>query len=153
VIDAFLHRWEHVRGMTREFVEVMPDACLDERPGPQFATVREQAAHIIECQGCYQLAFRGETVDMGRKPEFTPSASDRDTLLASLARADAELAMLLGALDAPSFRLDWFGNRIGFWEYGSVFLQHEALHHGQWSAVARIGGWEPPVGWILNWGL
>jgi len=149
----FLRRWQHERGMTREFLATMPDECLDLRPDASFSTVREQAAHLVECQGCYHAAFVGAPVDFRRKAEFTPAHADRDALLAALASMDDELERLLAALDADAFSIDWFGNRIGFWEYCAVLLQHEALHHGQWSAHARLGGWEPPVGWILNWGL
>ena len=149
----FRRRWQHVRGLTREFVEEMPDDCLDNRPARHFASIREQAVHLVECQGVYQLAFRGEKVDFGRKPEFAPSTDDADGLLGAFAKQDAELDTLLSELSVRSFKIDWFGNRIGFWEYASVLLQHEALHHGQWAVHARLGGWQPPDGWIVNWGL
>ena len=150
---ALRRRWQHVRGLTCEFIEEMPDECLDYRPQRHFSTVREQAQHLIECQGVYQLAFRGEKVDFGRKPEFAPAAADDDSLLAALTERDTELDQLLGALSIKSFAIDWYGTKLGFWEYAAVMLQHEALHHGQWAVHARLGGWQPPDGWIVNWGL
>ncbi len=35
----------------------------------------------------------------------------------------------------------------------NVILQHEAIHHGQWSLYAALGGFETPPSWKMNWGL
>jgi uncharacterized damage-inducible protein DinB len=155
MIDDLLARWAHVRGMTTEFLTTAGDACLDDRPGDGFMTIREQAGHLAEVQGVYQLALRGEAVDWGRKPEFAPASLDRDDIAAALAARDAELGELLAPLraDPDGFRVDWYGTELGLSGFGGVFIQHESLHHGQWAAYAAMGGHARPDGWQLNWGL
>lgn len=141
--------------MTTEFLSTAADACLDFRPGEKFMTIREQAAHLVEVQGAYQLAFAGEAVDFARKPEFTPAADDAGTIIAALDRQDAALRVYLEGLrgDPAAFSIDWYGSRLGVSGYGAVFIQHESLHHGQWAAYAALGGYPTPDGWVLNWGL
>jgi hypothetical protein len=47
------------------------------------------------------------------------------------------------------------GDRTSFtfalftWE----FVQHEAIHHGQWSIYASLAGFETPLSWRASWGL
>ena len=33
------------------------------------------------------------------------------------------------------------------------FVQHEAIHHGQWSIYASLAGFDTPVNWRASWGL
>jgi uncharacterized damage-inducible protein DinB len=155
MIDDFLTRWRFVRGMTTEFLAVATDDCLDDRLGPGFATIREQAGHLAEVQGIYQLALRGEPVDWDRKPEFSPDGPDRGAIAAALAARDRELEALLDGLRprADEFRIEWYGTELGLSGFGAVFIQHESIHHGQWAAYAAIGGHRRPDGWLLNWGL
>jgi hypothetical protein len=32
-------------------------------------------------------------------------------------------------------------------------IQHEAIHHGQWSVYASLAGFETPLSWRNEWGL
>jgi hypothetical protein len=32
-------------------------------------------------------------------------------------------------------------------------VQHEAIHHGQWSVYASLAGFDTPVSWRTSWGL
>jgi uncharacterized damage-inducible protein DinB len=155
MIDEMLSRWTFTRGMTADFVEQASDECLDLRLGSGFMTIREQAGHLAEVQGVYQLAFTGEAVDFARKGEFAPRSLERTALLEELAARDRELAHSLDGLgtDPSTFRLDWFGTELGVAGYLAVFIQHESLHHGQWAAYAAIADHPRPVSWLLNWGL
>ena len=101
--------------MTTDFLTGVSAECVDFRPAANFMTVREQAAHIVEVQSLYQLAFWGEAVDFARKPEFTPAATDVHTLVAALGAQDADLHAALDKLraDPGSFSIDWYGNVLG----------------------------------------
>jgi hypothetical protein len=33
------------------------------------------------------------------------------------------------------------------------FVQHEAIHHGQWSIYASLAGFDTPLSWRASWGL
>jgi hypothetical protein len=154
-VDDFLLRWQHVRGMTREFLEHASDELLDFVPAPGFVPVRLQAAHLAEVQGAYQEMFSTGTVDFSHKAQYTPDGTSRHEILAALEHRDADLAAHIDALRprTSSWTVEWFGNRIGVAGFGAVFIQHEALHHGQWAVHAHLSGAPVPIGWLLNWGL
>ena len=153
--DDWLERWRFVRGMTVDFVREASDECLDFRPAAKFATVREQAAHLSEVQGIYQLALRGEEADWLRKPEFGPPTQTRAAILETLSLRDGELDDLLESLEprATEHRVPWYGSDLTIAAFGCVFIQHESIHHGQWAAHAALGGYPTPSSWVLNWGL
>jgi DinB superfamily len=154
-VDDFLVRWEHVRGMTREFLEQASDALLDFVPAPGFVSVRVQSAHLAEVQGVYQEVFSTGAVDMSHKAQYTPAGTGKDEILAALGHRDADLGVHLDQLrpQAASWKVEWYGNRLGIAGFGAVFIQHEALHHGQWALHAHLNGSSVPIGWLLNWGL
>src|SRR5262249_35313572 len=114
-VDDFLVRWDHVRGMTREFLEQASDALLDFVPAPGFVSVRDQASHLVEVQGVYQEVLAGGANDFSHKSRYTPSGTEREVILVALARMDAELEQQLDRLrpSAARWTVDWFGNRIG----------------------------------------
>ena len=155
MIDDFLSRWAFTRGMTIEFLEHASDHCLDIPPSDKFMTIREQAVNLVEVQGAYQLALTNEPTDFSRKPEFTPAQTDSASLVRALGAQDEILRGHLEHLrDKPdAFKLDWYGTELGISGFGAVFIQHEALHHGQWAAHCALGGFQTPTGWIMNWGL
>jgi uncharacterized damage-inducible protein DinB len=155
VSGDFIQRWRHVRGMTVDFVREASADCLDFRPGPSFSTIREQAAHLSEVQGIYQLALVGDHADWARKPEFSPTSYDPGAIIDALERRDRELDRLLESLapSADAHRIDWYGRELTISAFGSVFIQHEAIHHGQWATHAALGGHPTPASWQMNWGL
>jgi hypothetical protein len=53
-------------------------------------------------------------------------------------------------IDAP---IDWDGTPFTFAQFTWEFVQHEAIHHGQWSLYAALAGFETPLSWRTSWGL
>jgi hypothetical protein len=49
--------------------------------------------------------------------------------------------------------IDFFGSQISDVDYLYGYVQHEAIHHGQWSLYAAQGGHATPDLWRLQWGL
>ena len=41
------------------------------------------------------------------------------------------------------------GSALFTWE----FVQHEAIHHGQWSIYASLAGFDTPLSWRTSWGM
>jgi uncharacterized damage-inducible protein DinB len=95
VFERQLTTWQQVRRMTLQFLDHAGDGCLDLRPGADFMTIREQAAHLSEAQGVFQLVLRGEPADFGRGGEFSPASLAVPDIVAALAERDRELADLL----------------------------------------------------------
>jgi len=53
-------------------------------------------------------------------------------------------------IDAP---IDWDGTPFTFALFTWEFVQHEAIHHGQWSLYASLAGFDTPPSWRASWGL
>jgi uncharacterized damage-inducible protein DinB len=152
--DEFLNTWRHVRQMTLEFLAFVPDEVFDLRPTPAFRTMREQAVHLAELQGVYQLALRGEAVDYDRAGEFSPASSERPDIVAAMAERDREYAEAIHVLLArgSDHRLEsWYGLTLS--EFDSHHVQHEALHQGQWITLTALAGHPQPPLWIQLWAL
>jgi uncharacterized damage-inducible protein DinB len=152
--DGFLRRWRITRHMTLEYLDFVSDAVLDLRPTPTFRTMREQAVHLAELQGVYQLALRGEAVAYGRASEFSPASDRREDIVAAMAERDREYTALVDELlpKGPEHRLEsWYGMTLeGF---DSHHADHERLHQGQWIALTALAGHpQPPEAariWVL----
>jgi hypothetical protein len=49
--------------------------------------------------------------------------------------------------------IDFFGRQISPAGYFYTWVQHEAIHHGQWSLYAAFGKFDVPKLWSIQWGL
>jgi len=152
--DGFLRRWRLTRRMTLEYLHVVSDEVLDLRPTPAFRTMREQAVHLAELQGVYQLALRGEPVDYDRATEFAPASDRREDVVAAMAERDEEYATLVEALlpGGTEQRLEaWYGITLD--GFDGHHVDHERLHQGQWIALTALAGHpQPPEAarlWVL----
>jgi hypothetical protein len=151
-IASFRDHWTHLRELTFAFVEAVPDSHWLWSPHPRFAPFAKQVRHVICVQGVYQEGLAGRRVDFGRKHEHYSGSLERDALLAGLRARDAELEACLRAVN-PEARVEFFGRQLGLDRYLATIAQHEAIHHGEWSFYAALGGFETPRLWKIQWGL
>jgi len=80
---------------------------------------------------------------------------ERGPLLEALKDMDSLLTRTLQDIPPASeegFEIEFYG-RQKLRTYLNTFLYHEALHQGQWSFYAALGGFETPESWQINWGL
>jgi uncharacterized damage-inducible protein DinB len=156
-IACFKETWAQVRGrLTFDFVEAVPDDRWEFSPHPGFAPFNKQVRHIVCVQGVYLQGLRERTANFGTKHSHYDGPLGRRELRAALQQKDAELDAALQEIDAAgveAFRIDWFGSQIGLDRYLQVVVQHEAIHHGQWSFYATLGGFQSPLSWKFGWGL
>ncbi len=152
--DRFLQRWRITRHMTLEYLHFVPDEVLDLRPTAAFRTMREQAVHLAQLQGVYQLALRDEAVDYDRASEFAPASDSQEDVAAARAERDREYAALVEQLlpRGPEHRLpSWY--EMTLVEFDGHHAEHERLHQGQWIALTALAGHpQPPVAartWVL----
>jgi uncharacterized damage-inducible protein DinB len=153
-VDEFLKRWRITRGMTLEYLHFVSDDVLDLRPAPTFRTMREQAVHLAELQGVYQLALRGEAVDYGRGSEFSPGSDRRDDIIAAMGSRDREYTALVEEHlpKGAQFRLrNWYGLTLA--DFDSHHAEHERLHQGQWIALTALAGHPQPPQSARLWAL
>lgn len=146
---AFLHR------LTVDFVEAVPEDRWDYTPdvGGKFGSIARQVRHVVRIRCVYNDALVDKRVDWGRPRERYDGPLTRESLLAALEDQQARLLRILDSID-PDVEMDWGGGTMYTlpmftWEYA----QHEAIHHGQWSVYAQLGGFETPVSWQRSWKL
>lgn len=154
-LKTFVERWNHINAMTIEFANVVPDAAWDASPLAGFAPFSKQLRHVVCVRGVYNEGLRAGRVDFTRKHEFYDGPLTRSALVAGLAARHAELMSRLSDLPADPYRarIDFFGNQVSCAQYLYGYVQHESIHHGQWSVYAASAGYSPPPTWRIQWGL
>ena len=155
-VATFRGRWEFVHAMSMAFVEAVPDRCWDSSPDAGFAPLSKQFRHVVCVRGVYNDGLVSGRVDFSRKHEHYSGGLARDDLVPALTEKHEELLAILDdaeRLEAPDFAIDFFGRPLDFSGYSYVPVQHEAIHHGQWSLYAAHGGFETPALWRSAWGL
>jgi hypothetical protein len=138
--------------MTLDFVEAVPDEHWEFSPHKRFAPFNKQLRHVVCVRGVYNDALVTKRADFSKKHSFYAGGLSRDGLTAALVDKQNELLAIIDTLetDAP---IDVFGRQFGFVDFTYTMVQHEALHHGQWSIYASLAGFETPLSWRLEWGL
>jgi hypothetical protein len=137
-------------------VQAVPDEKWEASPHARYRPFYKQLRHLVCVQGVYLQGLRERQADWSKKHSHYSGSLHRDSLVSALREKDSQLESVLAEIDATgpdAFEMDWFGQRIGLGRYLHVLIQHEAIHHGEWSFFAALGGFETPMSWKLNWGL
>jgi len=154
-LETFRDRWHHVNAMTTEFARAVPDSAWQSSPLDGFAPFAKQLRHVVCVRGVYNDGIRTRRVRFDRKHAHYNGDLTRIALLDALNEKHTDLLTLLETLPddlfAPS--IDFFGNQASYAQYLYGYVQHEAIHHGQWSVYAAAAGYETPSLWRLQWGL
>ena len=100
----------------------------------------------------YNAALATGKVDWARKHEHYMGPLTREALLAALDDKQRDLLATLETVDIFA-RIDWGGTPFTFALFTWEFVQHEAIHHGQWSVYASLAGFDTPLSWRTSWGL
>jgi uncharacterized damage-inducible protein DinB len=156
-----------LHGLTVDFVRAVPEDKWDWTPNPPgtsgrapaaqrigdgFAPFSKQLRHVVCVRGVYNAALATGTVDWGRKHDHYPGPLTREALLAALDDAQQQLLATLQTVDVDT-PIDWDGTPFTFAVFTWEFVQHEAIHHGQWSVYASLAGFDTPLSWRTSWGL
>jgi hypothetical protein len=168
LLDDFRRHSEAVYRMTVDFVEAVPDDRWDFTPDPPgrsgrapdplrvggdgFAPFSKQLRHVICVRGVYNAALVTKRVDWARKHDQYTGLLTRDALLAALIDKQRALLAALEIVDIE-IPIDWGVTAFSIADFAYEFVQHEAIHHGQWSVYASLGEFETPMSWRRSWGL
>ena len=98
------------------------------------------------------VALATEKVDWMRKHDHYVGPLTRQPLLAALDHKQRQLLATLETVE-PEVPINWDGTPFTFALFTWEFVQHEAIHHGQWSIYASLAGFDTPVSWRASWGL
>ncbi len=166
-IDEFARYSEVLHRLTVDFVwdvpndkwEFTPDSPSQTRQPPRahrlgvgMAPFAKQVRHLVCVRGVYNAALAEGRVDWRRKHEHYRGPLARDALLAALDQQQQRLRAILETLDTTR-SIDWDGTPFTFAMFTWEYVQHEAIHHGQWSVYASVAGFETPLSWRSSWGL
>jgi uncharacterized damage-inducible protein DinB len=153
-VEGLLAQWTHVHEMTLAFLDAVPDEHWQFTPHPHFAPFAKQLRHVIGVRGVYAEALTTGRVDFSRKHGHYSGMLDRVPLRAALESGhEVLLAAVSQVPPDPSWRLDLFGMPTSLPHFLAKAIQHEAIHHGEWSVYASLAGFETPRLWKMNWGL
>jgi hypothetical protein len=163
-VDDFVRYSEVLHRLTADFMRAVPDDKWEFAPGlPEraaaprrvragFAPFSKQARHVVCVRGVYNAALATGRVDWTRKHDHYPGPLTRAELLGGLDFQQRQLRATLASVD-PEARIDWDGTPFSFDMFTWEFVQHEAIHHGQWSLYAALAGFDTPLSWRASWGL
>jgi hypothetical protein len=166
-IDDFVRYSKVLYTLTTDFVRVVPDdkwnfapdppgqsgrAPAAHRIGDGFAPFCKQLRHVVCVRGVYNAALATKKVDWTRKHEHYVGPLTREALLSALDDKQRALLTALQTFDIDAL-IDWGGTRFTFALFTWEFVQHEAIHHGQWSIYASLAGFDTPLSWRTSWGL
>ena len=165
--DEFARYCNVLHALTVDFVRAVPNdkwdftpdppARSDRAPAPHrigqgFAPFCKQLRHVVCVRGVYNDALLTRKVNWPRKHEHYAGPLTRDALLSALDEKQRQLLEILKTVDV-SADIDWGGTPFTFALFACEFVQHEAIHHGQWSVYASLGGFDTPLSWRTSWGL
>ena len=166
-IHHFRQNWEWVHRMTVDFVDVVPNDKWEFTPDPPrglgrgsgplrvrdgFAPFCKQLRHVICVRGVYIAAMITKRADFSQSHEFYNGPLTREALRQALIESHSQFLATLKALDTE-IPIDFSGTSFSFDNFACEVIQHEAIHHGQWSIYASLGGFETPVSWRTSWKL
>lgn len=166
-IDDFARYSTMLHGLTVDFVRAVPDDKWDFTPDPAgksgrapalhrigqgFAPFCKQLRHVVCVRGVYNAALAKRKVDWKRKHDHYAGPLTRTALLAALDDQQRRLLTILETVDIDA-TIDWDGTPFTFALFTWEFVQHEAIHHGQWSIYASLAGFDTPISWRASWGL
>lgn len=166
LINDFARYSTFLHGLTVDFVRAVPEDKWDYTPAPGrsgrapaahrighgFAPFCKQLRHVVCARGVYNAALATRRVDWSRKHDHYVGPLTREALLAALDDKQQQLLAKLPAVDIDA-AIDWGGTPFTFANFTWEFVQHEAIHHGQWSIYAALAGFDPPLSWRASWGL
>ena len=135
-VDDFERSSNFSRSMTMSFIAAVPEVKWHWSPAPSFAPISKQVRHLVCIQGVYNDGFLTRKADFSRKHDHYVGGLDKESLTAALKEKSARTTEILFSFrehGTADFRMDFFGDTISWIEYCHVMLQHEAIHHGQWS--------------------
>jgi hypothetical protein len=151
-IESFRQSWEWVHRMTVDFVEAVPEDKWDFTPGDGLGPFCKQLRHVVCARGVYNAALITKKADWSKSHDYYKGSLTRNELLSALIDMQGRFLATLDTVDTD-VPIDFSGTAFTFDHFACEVVQHEAIHHGQWSAYAYVGGFRTPPSWRAAWRL
>jgi hypothetical protein len=105
---------------------------------------------VVCVRGVYNEALSTGKADFSRIREHYSGPLTREALLAALNEKQQAFMDALDGFDT-SRTIDFSGTAFEFEVFLCEVIQHESIHHGQWSVYAAAGGFATPKSWQSGW--
>jgi len=151
-IEAFKGYWAWPHRMTVDFVNVVPEDKWEFTPAERFGPFSRQLRHVVCVRGVYNEALATGKADFSRIREHYSGPLTREALLTALNEKQQAFMNALNTFDT-SKTIDFSGAAFEFDVFLCEVVQHESIHHGQWSVYAAAGGFATPKSWQSGWKL
>jgi hypothetical protein len=165
-VEDFKRRFDFVQRMTVDFAAAVPDAhwhfspqlpapdgaAAAGRHGDGFAPFCKQLRHVVCVRGVYAESIVTKRADFSKTHSHYTGALTREELMVALDETHGDLLAKFEVGDARA-TIDFFGTPFTLGDLAYTVVQHEAIHHGQWSVYAALARFETPVSWRDEWGL
>ena len=152
-IESFVRNWKWVHTMTVHFAKAVPDDKWDFTPDRRrFGPFCRQLRHIVRGRGVYTAAMLTKKADWSSSGEHYNGPLTRDALLLAIDEKQQEFLATLPTVDVE-VPIYYGETAFTFDNFLCEMIQHESIHHGQWSVYAALGGFETPRSWQTGWKL
>jgi uncharacterized damage-inducible protein DinB len=152
-LDSFVRNWQWVHRMTLDFVQAVPDERWEFTPDErQFGSFARQLRHVVRGRGVYNEALRTKAADWSKSGDYYSGPLTRTALLEALTDKQNEFLEILPDVDV-SVPISYGKAQFTLDNFLYEMVQHESIHHGQWSVYAALGGFATPTSWQTGWKL
>lgn len=156
VIKEIKNTWEYQRGLTTDFINMIPEDKWHFTHHEKYAPLSKQFRHMARVYGCYIDAIEGRKMDLSKKKSHYSGDLVKEDIIKTLESMDERFEKVLEQLrqdGLDGFKIDFFGQQMGLVEFSHVMVQHECAHMGIWANYAAFAGFETPKSWQEDWEL
>jgi uncharacterized damage-inducible protein DinB len=152
-IESFVKNWQWVHRMTVDFATAVPDERWDFTPdAARFGSFSRQLRHVVRGRRVFNAALVSKTADWSTSADHYEGPLTREALLVALDTKQHDLLALLPSVDVE-IPIYYGKTAFTFENFLFEMVQHESIHHGQWSVYAALGGFATPRSWQTGWKL
>jgi len=145
--------------MTVDFVDAVPDdrwaftpdPPRADRQGGRLGPFCRQLRHVISIRDVYIDAMITKKADFSKRHRHYGDLT-REALRPALIASHERFLATLDTIDTE-VPIKFGDTAFSFANFACEVVQHESIHHGQWSVYAYLGDFETPGSWQAGWKL
>ncbi len=149
-IEIFIKDWRWVRGLTYEFIKMIPTEKLMFSPHKDFGSLGRQLRHVADIQECYLKGFINGELDFKNRRRDRSMEHNQKKLLKFFEDLDEKLYKFLSTHTEKEL------DNVIIWNVWEnlpnptikecllYLIEHEVYHQGIWTLYGKLGNFETP---------